>query len=120
MLRAWLGLAPCCCMCRAACRLNQQTKQEAGASGTARQAGRRSNCCGQHLCLPSCPPACLPSCLCPQESSAALELDPRYTKVLLRRSTAYETLDDLERALADAEKVGAGAGRVAGHGLGMG
>ncbi|EFN52759.1 hypothetical protein CHLNCDRAFT_26451, partial [Chlorella variabilis] len=40
-----------------------------------------------------------------QECTAALELDPQYTKVLLRRSTAYESLDDLERALADAEKV---------------
>jgi hypothetical protein len=41
-----------------------------------------------------------------QECSAALELDAKYTKVLLRRSAAYEKLDDLERALADAEKVG--------------
>ncbi len=41
-----------------------------------------------------------------QDCSAALELNPSYTKVLLRRSSAYEELDDLERALADAQKVG--------------
>lgn len=40
-----------------------------------------------------------------QECSAALELDSKYIKALLRRCTAYEKLDDLERALADAEKV---------------
>ncbi|PSC68655.1 Tetratricopeptide repeat 1 [Micractinium conductrix] len=40
-----------------------------------------------------------------QECSAALELQEGYTKALLRRSTAYEKLDDLERALADAQKV---------------
>jgi tetratricopeptide (TPR) repeat protein len=40
-----------------------------------------------------------------QDCSQALELSPAYTKVLLRRSTAYEEVDDLERALADAQKV---------------
>ena len=35
-----------------------------------------------------------------------MDLHPRYAKALLRRSTAYEKLDDLERALADAQKVG--------------
>jgi tetratricopeptide (TPR) repeat protein len=40
-----------------------------------------------------------------QDCSAALDLQPQYAKALLRRSTAYEKLDDLERALADAQKV---------------
>ncbi|KAL4440022.1 hypothetical protein ABPG75_003023 [Micractinium tetrahymenae] len=40
-----------------------------------------------------------------QECSAALELDPAYTKALLRRSSAYDQLDDLEHALLDAQKV---------------
>ncbi|KAI7841133.1 hypothetical protein COHA_005103 [Chlorella ohadii] len=39
------------------------------------------------------------------DCSAAVDLHPRYAKALLRRSTAYEKLDDLERALADAQKV---------------
>lgn len=38
------------------------------------------------------------------ECSAALDINPNYAKVLLRRSSAYEGLDDLERALADAQK----------------
>lgn len=42
------------------------------------------------------------------DCSEALELQPGYIKVLLRRSSAYEALDDLERALADAQKVGRG------------
>lgn len=40
----------------------------------------------------------------PQECSAALELQPAYTKALLRRCAAYEKLDDLEHALLDAQK----------------
>lgn len=50
-------------------------------------------------------PPSIPRRTAPQECSAALELEPRYTKALLRRSAAYEKLDDLERALADAQKV---------------
>lgn len=38
------------------------------------------------------------------DCSAALEMQPHYLKALLRRSTAYEALDDLERALADAQR----------------
>lgn len=50
-----------------------------------------------------------------QDCSAALDLHPQYAKALLRRSTAYEKLDDLERALADAQKVGRwGDGRCKG------
>ncbi len=40
-----------------------------------------------------------------QDCSLALDINPAYTKVLLRRSSAFEELDDLERALADAQKV---------------
>lgn len=44
------------------------------------------------------------------DCSAALEVQPGYIKVLLRRSTAYEALDELERALMDVQKVGAELG----------
>ena len=40
-----------------------------------------------------------------QDSTAALELDPSYVKALMRRSAAYEELDDLEHALSDSQKV---------------
>jgi tetratricopeptide (TPR) repeat protein len=40
-----------------------------------------------------------------QDSTAALELDPVYVKALMRRSAAYEELDDLEHALTDIQKV---------------
>jgi tetratricopeptide (TPR) repeat protein len=40
-----------------------------------------------------------------QDSTAALELDPTYVKALMRRSAAYEELDDLEHSLADSQKV---------------
>lgn len=40
-----------------------------------------------------------------QDSTAALELDPSYVKALMRRSAAYEELDDLEYALSDSQKV---------------
>ena len=40
-----------------------------------------------------------------QDSAAALELDQSYVKALMRRSAAYEHLDDLEHALADSQKV---------------
>ena len=40
-----------------------------------------------------------------QDSAAALELDPYYVKALMRRSAAYEHVDDLEHALADSQKV---------------
>eukprot|EP00798_Chlamydomonas_sp_ICE-L_P019061 gene19061-25665_t len=37
--------------------------------------------------------------------SSALELDPTYVKAIMRRITAYEELDDLDKALADAQRV---------------
>ena len=40
-----------------------------------------------------------------QDATAALQLEPGYVKALMRRSAAYEQLDDLEHALADSEKV---------------
>lgn len=40
-----------------------------------------------------------------EDCSAALELDATYVKALLRRCNAYEALDDLERALSDAQEV---------------
>ncbi|EIE22825.1 TPR protein [Coccomyxa subellipsoidea C-169] len=40
-----------------------------------------------------------------QDSTAALELDPDYVKALMRRSAAYEELDDMEHSLADSQKV---------------
>lgn len=39
------------------------------------------------------------------DCSEALELDPGYVKALWRRSTAYEAIDDLERAYGDAQAV---------------
>ena len=39
------------------------------------------------------------------DCTRALEVDPAYLKALLRRCTAYEELDDLEKALTDAKKV---------------
>jgi tetratricopeptide (TPR) repeat protein len=50
-----------------------------------------------HLRLESAMPAVA-------DCSAAIEADPRYTKAYLRRSAAYEALDDLEHALADMQK----------------
>ena len=50
------------------------------------------------------------------DCSAALDLNPAYTKVLLRRAAAWEALDDLERALADAQKVRAGGAGGGGGG----
>ena len=44
--------------------------------------------------------------------TAALELDKNYMKALMRRSLAYEQLDDLEHALADAEAVCSHIGRT--------
>lgn len=38
-----------------------------------------------------------------EDCTAALEADPAYAKVLLRRAAAHEALDDLESALQDAE-----------------
>ncbi len=43
-----------------------------------------------------------------QDCTAALASDPAYIKALLRRCAAYEALDDLERALADAQAVSMG------------
>lgn len=43
--------------------------------------------------------------LAARDCTAALDFDAVYIKALLRRSSAYEQLDDLERALGDAEKV---------------
>ena len=40
-----------------------------------------------------------------QDSTAALELDPDYVKALMRRSAAYEELDDMDHSLADSQKV---------------
>ena len=40
-----------------------------------------------------------------RDCTAALDVDPGYVKALMRRSAAYEAMDDLERALADAQKV---------------
>lgn len=40
-----------------------------------------------------------------QDSTAALHLNPFYVKAFMRRSAAYEELDDLEHALTDSEKV---------------
>lgn len=40
-----------------------------------------------------------------QFCSAALEEDPGYVKAYMRRSSAYQNLDDLENALNDARKV---------------
>jgi len=39
------------------------------------------------------------------DCTRALEVDPAYLKALLRRCTANEELDDLEKALTDAKKV---------------
>ena len=39
------------------------------------------------------------------DASEALRLEPGYVKALMRRSAAYEALDDLEHALADSIKV---------------
>jgi tetratricopeptide (TPR) repeat protein len=38
------------------------------------------------------------------DCAAAVEANPSYTKAYLRRSAAYEELDDVERALSDAQK----------------
>lgn len=40
------------------------------------------------------------------QCTCALEIDGSYVKALMRRSTAYENLDELEKALDDAKKVG--------------
>jgi tetratricopeptide (TPR) repeat protein len=40
-----------------------------------------------------------------RDCTSALAIDGSYQKALVRRSTAYQTLDDLERALQDAQKV---------------
>lgn len=40
-----------------------------------------------------------------QSSTAALKANPDYLKALMRRSMAYEKLDDLDRALQDAKQV---------------
>lgn len=40
-----------------------------------------------------------------QHCTHALEIDGDYVKALMRRSTAYESLDELEKALEDAKKV---------------
>lgn len=45
-----------------------------------------------------------------QHCTAALELQPNYTKALMRRAVAFEDLDDLDHALEDAKKVGLQAG----------
>ena len=48
-----------------------------------------------------------PMCESPHHHcSDAIDLDPSYSKAYMRRSTAYESLDDLDNALADARKVG--------------
>lgn len=39
------------------------------------------------------------------DCTRALEIDPGYLKALARRCAAYQELDDLDRALADAQKV---------------
>ena len=39
------------------------------------------------------------------DCTRALEIDPNYLKALARRCAAYQELDDLDRALADAQKV---------------
>lgn len=39
------------------------------------------------------------------DCNQALQLQPEYVKALMRRSSAYEKLDDLEGAIADAQKV---------------
>eukprot|EP00899_Mesostigma_viride_P013192 jgi/Mesvir1/21874/Mv04249-RA.1 len=39
------------------------------------------------------------------ECTRALERDPGYVKALLRRSKAYESMEELERSLADAKRV---------------
>ena len=39
------------------------------------------------------------------DCSAALDLNPSYVKALLRRATAYEALEDFEKALVDVQKV---------------
>lgn len=39
-----------------------------------------------------------------QDCTAALDIDETYSKVWLRRATAFEALDDLERALSDVKK----------------
>lgn len=41
-----------------------------------------------------------------QDCTAALKLDSQYLKALLRRSDAYEHMDDLDGAFEDAKKVG--------------
>ena len=38
--------------------------------------------------------------------SDAIELDPAYSKAYMRRSAAFEAMDDLDNALTDAKKVG--------------
>lgn len=40
-----------------------------------------------------------------KDCSAAVAIDPNYTKAYLRRATAYEESDDLDRSLADYDKV---------------
>mmetsp|Transcript_39571 Transcript_39571/g.88030 ORF Transcript_39571/g.88030 Transcript_39571/m.88030 type:complete len:249 (+) Transcript_39571:79-825(+) len=40
-----------------------------------------------------------------ENCSCALELDPKYSKALMRRSVAYEQLDNLDNALADAKQL---------------
>ena len=37
--------------------------------------------------------------------SDAIELDPAYSKAYMRRSAAFEAMDDLDNALTDAKKV---------------
>jgi hypothetical protein len=45
------------------------------------------------------------------DCTAALAIDSGYVKAYMRRASAYEQSDDLERALADYKKVGKSAGR---------
>jgi hypothetical protein len=42
---------------------------------------------------------------CVHACSTALSFNPGYTKVLMRRSTAYEKLDELDKALKDVQQV---------------
>jgi Tfp pilus assembly protein PilF len=41
----------------------------------------------------------------PSACSDAIDLDPSYSKAYMRRSTAFEALEELDNALADARKV---------------
>ena len=84
--------------CCGACQAKYSEALEAAPPGAKERAVYFANRAACQLKLKQWGPAAA-------DCTRALEVDPAYQKALLRRCTAYEELDDLDRALTDAKKV---------------